>query len=572
MLLWLCCSAAGGPQVVSRRQGRYLMLEQMVAAGVSHVFGNPGTTEQAFMDALNDYPQLRYILALHEGVAVGIADGYSRLSPVPAFVQLHITPGLGNAMGMLYNAYWTRAPLVVYVGQHPQRGGQQEPILWGDVVAMARSVTKWAAEVQDAADLPMLLRRAFQVAAAPPQGPVLLSVPTNIMDEEAEAEVVPPSYARTAVRPDPEALEQAAQWLAEAQAPVIVAGAGAAHAHRQLAALAELVGARVHVAFGPLSPLGPDHPLYAGPLNVISAAGLRAQLSGADLLLAVGAPLFRGLFPLPEDPLPAGCRVVQIDLDPWELGKNWPVQLAVLADPAQALAELREAVERRLGPGQREAARKRQEAVAALRQAMAEAMDASARPRWDQRPMAPARFAYELAQALHPDTLLYDESITVGGQLGRHLRLGAGQHFRAAGGGLGPGMPAPIGLKLACPQRPVLAVVGDGSALYTIQALWTAAHHQVPVTWVIANNASYRILKLNLLDYLGEGAAGRAFLAMDLASPAVDFVALAKAFGVKGVRLEEPQDIGPAVREAQQAQEPRLIDVVIDGSVRGGFL
>jgi len=557
---------------VSRRQGRYLMLEQMLAAGVRHVFGNPGTTEQAFMDALNDYPQLQYILALHEGVAVGMADGYSRLSPVPAFVQLHITPGLGNAMGMLYNAYWTRAPMVVYVGQHPQRGGQQEPILWGDVVGMARSVTKWAAEVQDAADLPMLLRRAFQVAAAPPQGPVLLSVPTNIMDEEAEAEVAPPSYARTAVRPEPEAVEEAAEWLAQARSPVIVAGAGAAHAHRQLATLAELVGARLHVSFGPVGPVGADHPLYAGPLNVVSAAGLKAQLSGADLVLAVGTPVFRGLFPILENPFPGGCRVVHIDLDPWELGKNWPVHLAILADPAQALQELVEAVERRLTPAQREEARRRREAVASLRQAMAQALDASARERWDERPMPPARFAYELARALHPDTLLYDESITVGGQLGRHLSLGPGQHFRAAGGGLGPGMPAPIGLKLACPERPVLAVVGDGSALYTIQALWTAAHYGLPVTWVIANNASYRILKLNMLEYLGEGAAGRAFVAMDLTDPEVDFVALARAFGVKGVRLEDPQDIGPAVREAQQAREPRLIDVAIAGSVRGGFL
>ncbi len=548
------------------------MLEQMLAAGVRYVFGNPGTTEQAFMDALNDYPQLQYILALHEGVAVGIADGYSRLSPVPAFVQLHITPGLGNAMGMLYNAYWTRAPLVVYVGQHPQRGGQQEPILWGDLVGMARSVTKWAVEVQDAADLPMLLRRAFQVAATPPRGPVLLSVPTNVMDAEAEATVAAPSYARTRVRPDPEVIAQVAEWLAEAQAPVIVAGAGAAHAHRELGALAELVGARLHVSFGAVGPVGADHPLYVGPLNVISGAGLKAQLSGADLVLAVGTPVFRGLFPIVEDPFPPGCRVVQIDLEPWELAKNWPVDLALLADPALALADLREAVERTLTPAQREAAHRRREAVASLRQAMSQAMDASARDRWDARPMPPARFAYELAQALDPDTLLYDESITVGGQLGRHVRLGPGQHFRAAGGGLGPGMPAPIGLKLAAPERPVLAVVGDGSALYTIQALWTAAHHDVAVTWVIANNASYRILKLNMLDYLGEGAAGRAFVAMDLIGPQVDFVGLAQAFGVKGVRLEDPRDIGPAVREAQQAREPRLIDVVIDGSVRGGFL
>jgi benzoylformate decarboxylase len=164
--------------------GRYAFLEQLVADGVTHVFGNPGTTEQAFIDALQDYPQLQYILALHESVAVGIADGYARATGRPSLIQLHINPGLGNAMGMLYNAYRTQTPMVVYAGQHPQHGASQEPILFGDLVRMAEPVTKWAVHVEDPTEIPVLLRRAFKAAMEPPRGPIFLSIPTNVMDEE----------------------------------------------------------------------------------------------------------------------------------------------------------------------------------------------------------------------------------------------------------------------------------------------------------------------------------------------------------------------------------------------------
>src|SRR3990170_3233219 len=187
--------------------GRYAMLEQLVAEGTKYVFGNPGTTEQGFMDALQDYPQIQYILSLQEGIAVGVADGYARASGRAAFVQLHIMPGLGNAMGMLYNSYRAGTPLVIYTGQHPQRGNSQEPILAGDLVRLAGPLTKWAVEAQDAHEIPVLLRRAFQTAIAPPRGPVFLSVPTNVMDEEVDVEIMPSTTPDTGVRPAAEVVE-----------------------------------------------------------------------------------------------------------------------------------------------------------------------------------------------------------------------------------------------------------------------------------------------------------------------------------------------------------------------------
>jgi len=555
--------------------GRYAMLEQLVAEGVRYVFGNPGTTEQAFMDALQDFPQIEYILALHEGVATGIADGYARASGAPAFLQLHITPGLGNAMGMLYNSHRTRTPLVVYAGQHPQRGASQEPILAGDLVRLAEPLTKWAVEAQDASEIPGLLRRAFKVAMEPPRGPVFLAVPTNVMDEEADADITPATYVDTRARLDSAAVVRIASLLAEARSPVIVCGDGVAECGGQaeLVQLAELVGARVHASFSAELPFPSRHPLYAGLLNVVSAAGLKGQLSSADVVLAVGTPVFPLLFPIEGSPFAPNARVVHIDLDTREIGKNWPVEIGLLADPRLALADIAAHLKTSLSPEQQSAARERAAAVETMAGQMMQALESAARARWDNVPMSAGRMMSELSDALLPDTVLFDESVTAGGYLMRYLRFDdTRSHYRAAGGGLGPGMPNPIGIKLARPDRPVLSVSGDGAALYTIQALWTAAHHKIPVTWVIANNSAYRILKLNMLEYLGEGAAGRRFVEMDLTGPAVDFPAVAASFGVKGVRVEHPDEVGDAVREAQKANEPRLVDVAIDGDVRSRWL
>lgn len=558
-----------------RLTGRYAMIEQLIAEGTKHVFGNPGTTEQAFMDALQDYPQIEYILALQEGVAAGIADGYARASGRPAFLQLHIMPGLGNAMGMLYNSYRTGTPLVIYAGQHPQRGASQEPILAGDLVRLAQPLTKWAAEAQDAHEIPVLLRRAFKTALEPPRGPVFLSIPANLMDEEADVEITAAAIVNTRVRPDAELAERSARILLEAASPVIICGDGVAISGGQaeLVQLAEALGARVHTTFAAELPFPSQHPLYAGLLNVVSAAGLKAQLSSADVVLAVGTSLLPLLFPLEESPFSPETKVIHVDLDPREVGKNWTVEIGMMADPRLALSDILEVVRRLQTPEHKETARKRAAAVETMAGQLMQALEGAAKARWDNVPIGAGRMMAELAGAMLENTLLYDESITAGGYLMRYLRFpDTGRHYRATGGGLGPGMPAPIGIKLARPDRPVLSVVGDGAALYTIQALWTAAHHHIPVTWVIANNASYRILKLNMLEYLGEGAAGRRFVAMDLTDPALDFSQIAASFGVKGVRVTHPDEIGDAVREAQKSDEPRLVDVVIEGDIRSRWL
>ncbi len=558
-----------------RLTGRYAMLDQLVAEGVKYVFGNPGTTEQAFMDALQEYPQIEYILSLQEAVATGVADGYARASGNPAFLQLHIMPGLGNAMGMLYNSYRVGTPLVVYAGQHPQRGASQEPILAGDLVRLAEPVTKWAAQAEDAAEIPVLLRRAFQSAQQAPRGPVFVSVPANVMDEEAEMDIFPSNRADTRTRPSPDAVEQIARMLAEAKSPMIIAGDGVSISGGQaeLVKLAEAIGAKVFTTFAAELPFPSKHPLYGGLVAVVSAPMLRGQFASADLIIAIGTPVITLLFPLDEPPFSPSAKVVHIDNDIREIGKNWKLDLGVLADPRSAMSDILEILERVRTDDQREDAKKRAAQVGAAGDAVSNALEASARSKWDNMPMNAGRMMSELGEAMDDRTVLFDESITSGGFLGRYLRFDdTVRHYRATGGGLGPGMPAPIGIKLARPDRPVLSIVGDGASLYTIQALWTAAHHKIPVVWVIANNRSYRILKLNMLDYLGEGAAGREFVEMDIKQPELDFSQIAASFGVKGVRIEHPDQVGDALREAQAANEPRLLDIVIDGDVKSRWL
>ncbi len=555
---------------MTAKLAKQAMIEQLLAEGVRYVFGNPGTTEQPFMDLLQDYPQLEFILALQESVAVGMADAHARATGRPAFVELHAAPGLGNAMGLLYNVWKGGTPLVVYAGQQDSRALLQEPLLAGDLVGLARPFTKWAVEVTHGADVPFALRRAFKVAMEPPRGPVFLSIPMNVLDQPAPDAVAPATTIPTRVGPDPDAVAQAAALLAGAEAPAIVCGDGVAVAGAQaeVARLAELAGAPIFTAVASEVVVDTRHPLFLGAFPVASIPRLREALAHVDVLLVVGAAVFTQLVPEPEPLVPESVRLIHVHLNPWELGKNYRTDVAMLADPKRALAELAAALERTQTPAQREAARARVAAVEARRRRAAEALQQELARVRDRTPIAPLRLMQELADALPPGACVYDESVTASEALARCLPVHEpGSYLRARGGGLGLGMPGTIGLKLARPDRPVVGVVADGAAMYTIQALWTAAHHKVPVTWVICNNRSYRILKLNMLQYLGEAAAGRRFVAMDLTDPDLDFARIAASFGVPGERVEQPDQLGPALRRAFAAGGPALVDVVIDGTV-----
>jgi thiamine pyrophosphate-dependent acetolactate synthase large subunit-like protein len=551
------------------RAGKHALMEQLIADGVRYVFGNPGTTEQPFMDALQDHPELEFILCLHEGVAVSMADAYARATGKPAFVQLHIAPGLGNAIGMIFNATTGRAPLVLYAGQSSTDTLFQEPLLSGDLVGMARPVTKWAFEVGHAADVPQALRRAMKIADAPPQGPAFLSIPMDVMDQSTDAPVMPTSFTRWRVRPDAAAIAEAADILSKSERPLVIIGDGiaACEAQDELAKVAELIGAPIQSGYASEINVASDHPLNRGsfPRTTYDAATTIANVVAKhDVVLAAGTPFFRLAFPKPGGMDMGSARVIQMDIDAWEIGKNIPGGLGIQGDLKSGLAELADLLRTRRPKGADERARTIGEATRTKRD---DALAAD-RKTWDSVPISPARLMSEVAAALPTDAAVFEEAISNSLVLGRYITPHVGRYFRARGGGIGPGMPGTVGLQLAMPERKVVGIVSDGASMYSITALWTAAHHKIPAVFVVCNNSSYQILKQNVLDYLGAKQAGRKFVAMDLADPPLRFDKLAEAMGVHGRRVEKPEQIRASLEEALALGAPALIDVAIAETVR----
>lgn len=554
-----------------RLSGKRALVEQLIADGTRYIFGNPGTTEQGFMDVLQDYPQLEFILALHEGVAVSMADAYARLTRRPAFVEVHIAPGLGNALGMMHNARIGKTPLVVYAGQSESRALLQEPHLSGPLVEMARPVCKWAAQIDHAHDVPQALRRAFKIASEPPQGPVFLAFPMDTLDQEADVEIVPTSYTRWRSRPDPAAVAEAAEHLLAARNPMIMVGDGVAlsDAQDEAVALAEALGAPIFECYASEFNAPATHPLNMGSVNFVGPKPLTAALAECDVLLVVGAPVFQLIFPDPaQRPLPRDAKLIQIDAGTHELGKNVPPTVGILADPKASLAELAAQIKSGQTAARVEAAGARAKAVEERTRNARRAYWVRAEEHWNDVPIIGPRLMHEIRHALPDDGMVFAEAITNSHHLEQAMRPDRpGRLVKGRGGGIGPGLPGALGAALACPDRKVVGVCSDGAAMYSISALWTAAHHRVPVTYVMLNNASYRILKLNMVEYLGQAVRGRQFVAMDLADPALRFDRMAEALGVPGRRVEHPDELPGALQEAIAHNGPSLVDVVIENSV-----
>ncbi|MGE0255425.1 MAG: thiamine pyrophosphate-binding protein [Alphaproteobacteria bacterium] len=548
-------------------QGKRAFLELLRQEGVEVIFGNPGTTELPLMDALavEDHP--RYVLGLQEAVVMTMADGYAQASGKLAAVNLHVTPGLGNAMGMLYDAQKAGAPLLVTAGQHEQGFNVTEPILYADLPPIARPLVKWSAEVHRLADLPRMIHRAAKVALTPPTGPVFLSLPGDILNGEAEIELGSPVRVAPHFRADPAAVRAAAELLASARSPIIIAGDAVAQhgAHAEVAALAELLGAPVHLESVPSTASFPtSHPLFRG-LSHRLPAPIRKLLDGHDVLLSLGGDLFTLSLPDSMEPIPPGCKVIHLDLDPWELGKNYATEIAMLGSPKTTVPDIVAALEAILSPAQKAAAGKRRDGVATAIARERAALHAQARAQADKSPVMPLALLQAIGEVLPKNAVVVEETLSSAPGLRELIASDdAKSFFGMRGGGIGWGMGAAIGVKLALPDRPVVALVGDGSAMYTIQALWTAAHDRVPVTWVIFNNRSYRILKQRTNALRGYSAQLDRFVAMDFLDPPIDFCGLARSMGVAAHTASTVAEAQAALKAAIASGVPTLIEVELD--------
>ena len=543
--------------------GRSAFVRLLVEEGVTHLFGNPGTTELPIMEVLPDFPQLRYVLGLHESVVVAMADGYARASNRLAAANVHVAPGLGNAMGALYNARFSGSPIILTAGQQEQGHGLTEPLLYAPLVPVAAPFVKWAVEATRVEDLPRIVRRAAKVALTPPTGPVFISLPGDVLEQQAELELGAPTRSDARVRPSDEALAQLARRLLAAKNPVILAGQELSmhDAFAEATDLAELLGAGVYQQTVPYAAQYPSaHRAYLGALTRVQKA-VRAALEPFDLLVCLGADLLRMSVHSPLEPLPAGMPVIHISERDWEIGKNHATELAIHANVRETLRALLPLLRATRGADAAAAAARRLAALAPRnwRAQRGEARLAALQAA-EETPVDPRYLMLRIAEALPADAVVVEEALTSSTALPALLEQRDPKCFYGlASGGLGFALPGAIGVSLALPGRPVAAIVGDGAALYGIQALWTAAHLALPITYVIANNRGYRILKERLVSMRKTDR----FVGMDIREPAIDYTALAASMGVPGRRVTDPGEITPALREALASGGPRLLEVMV---------
>src|SRR5499427_7672004 len=405
---------AGGNRAVPAMSGKRAFLELLKQEGVEILFGNPGTTELPLMDALATENELRYVLGLQEAAVMAMADGYAQASGKLAVVNLHVAPGLGNAMGMLYDAQKAGSPILVTAGQHEQSFNVTEPILWADLPTIARPLVKWATEVHRLADLPRIVHRAAKTALAPPTGPVFLSLPGDILNAEADLDLMAPTRVAPRTRGDRAAIEQAAALIAKAERPLIMAGDAVAQsrAHAELVELAELIGAPVYAEFVPSTASFPSsHPLFRGSMTRL-APEVRKILDQYDVLFSVGGDLFTLSLPSDVDPMPPSIKLIHLDVDPWELGKNYPPAVAILGDPKATLPDITAAVRERLTSGARGAARERFAAATRAIAAERDALTAKARALAQASPVQPLALLHAIGETLPKDAVVIEEALS----------------------------------------------------------------------------------------------------------------------------------------------------------------
>ncbi len=536
------------------------LLAALAAEGMTTLFGNPGSTELALTDALGRQDRVHYVLGLHEAVVMGMADGHAQATGRPAAVNVHVQPGLANAMSGILNAARCRVPLVVTVGQQVQSMLPGAPFLGGELVGLAAPLAKGAWEVSAAAELPAAFARAVRVATTPPCGPVVLSLPIDVQVSPAPPPHVPGAPA-AAPPPDPAALDRAAALLAGARAPLVIAGDGVTHAGAgaALAALAERLGAPIRgEPMAATAPLPTDHGLWRGPLPPF-AATIAPLLAPHDVVLAVGMPVFRLFGYSPGTVLPAGVALVHLDVDAGEVGRVHVPAAGLVGDVAAGLEGLRA----RLGPADDGARARRAAATAATADARRVARAAVAREAGGPR-IGPAAFARAVAAAVGPRDLVVDEALTSGRALRQVIPRRTSRTWLAhRGSALGWGLPAAVGAALADRGRRVMALQGDGSLLFGVSALWTAAREGVGVALVVADNGGYEILRAGL-----EGLTGRPegdWPGLALAEPRLDVEAICGGFGASTARVSHPGDLragfGDLWRRAAEGPAVLVVDV-----------
>lgn len=544
--------------------GRTAFLKLLEDEGVTHIFGNPGTTELALMEAMPEAEKIRYILGLQESVVLSMADGFARASRRLAAVNLHCTPGLGHALGALYNAKFSGSPIIVTAGQYELGYGLLEPMLYEPLVPIAQPFVKWAYEVQRVEDLPRVVRRAAKVALTPPFGPVFLSLPGSILDDTAELDLGHSTRIKGNNAPSNEVLNEIFNAVLASKSPVIIAGRELDDqgAMDQAVRFAKLLGAAVYHEPIPYNTRFPTvSEMFMGDLSR-NQGKVRKILEEHDLLIVLGADLLRMSAFSKVDPMPAELKVIHISERDWELGKNYFTDIAVNASVSETLRRLNLFLESQLTEPYVIASAKRLDNLRAKNwSSQRNTLTSNMKQDSIDSGLDSIEAALCIANAAtSQNAIVIEEAPTTAPHLASFLETSRGlSSFGLASGGLGFGMGGAVGAALAQPNTRVIAMIGDGSAMYSIQTLWTAANLKLPITYVIINNKSYRIIKERMISMRNCSN----FLGMDLVKPELNFVEISEGMGVSAVRVDSQISLNTALLEANNKSEPTLIEVMV---------
>ena len=549
--------------------GKMALLEMLKAEGVTHIFGNPGTSEAPIIDMLPDYPEFTYIMALQESVAVGMGEAYARATQKPSLVSLHVDSGLANGIALMLDALNSGTPMVVTSANYDIRKVVEGTT---DLAELVKPVTKWSIQLTHPDQIPGAIRRAFNEANTHPKGPVYIGLTANALEDSAEMNIIPSRYTSDKIRPDLDSIEQAADSLIKAENPVLIVGDRVSDddAVGEAVRLAEMLGLPAYQFRGAEVSFPTTHKQYLGILNLRNSAN-RESLKTCDTVIAVGMNAFEELFYWGDVILNEESTLIHIDSSAVNIGKSEPTNIGIISHCKMGLQELNHNVSDKMRTIDSSIIEKRLQRTLDEKKYKQDSFVESTKNKWNDKPMSVARMMHEFVAGLPENAVVVDDSISNRAIVREYLEgIERGDIVGYRGQSIGGGIGVTMGAQCGYPDRKVFGLIGDGSAMMTVQGLWTAVNDNIPCVFVILNNGMYRVLKVNFniyqQDILNVEPAGGSLPYSDFPSP-FDMAAIAKSMGMESERITDPEDIKDAVVRASKLDKPVLLDIVIDGSL-----
>ncbi len=548
------------------KEGKYILLEALKKQDVKYIFGNPGTTETAIMDALENYPEFEYILTVQESVAMGMADAYARATKKPAFVNLHIETGLANGLSLLHNAHSGGTPLVLSAGNKDSR-----EIAPGktDLIDMVSPFTKWAVEVNHPDAIAQTVQKAFRIAMSPPTGPTFVAFTTNALDDKTNVYPTETYNEEIIIKPDEKSIDEAAELLVNSNNVGMLIGDRIVQISNPYipTKLAELLGAKVYSSNYSEMIFPNKHPNYINNLKL--GFNSSDEFEEFDTVLAIGGlPRVSYMFSNPKMRIfNPQSKLIHIDNDPSQVGTTEKTDIGIISDPSDALNKLTIKVEELLQGNKLEFFTEKNLLLKKEKEKAENNIKTELLANFNNSPMTPDRMVSEIANSIPQNTIVVNDAVTTGNSIFKFMNFEKENSvFGGRGGSLGWGMGGALGIKLAFPDENVIAIVGDGTGMMSVQALWTASINNIPITYIMCNNSTYRILKLNMDIYkeqIGENKNSK-YMGMNF-DQKFDFKTIANSFNINSYSISNPEEIGDVLKKCIKSQKPNLIDIHIDG-------